>query len=126
MLFIDIFDDHLNRKCIKNKNKIICGDFNICLMKSTTNTESLMFLNTLIGNQLQCHVFKPTRIEHYKDSIQVRSMSLIDQISSNLMNYKCKSGNLYYSASDHFPNFLIVENFLQDTLHKNKKPLYRG
>ena len=83
--FISHIDNHLSSKELTKNNTIISGDFNICLMKSTYNDESNSFLNTLIQNGYECHIFKPTRIQHYKDSLQIRSMTLIDQISSKLV-----------------------------------------
>ena len=40
-------------------------------------------------------------------------------MSSNLLENKCTAGNLFYSCSDHFPNFLIVEDFY--TTNRNYK-----
>ena len=124
--FIQTFDEHLKAKKYRNCNKrIIAGDFNICLMKSNSDNISSEFLNTIIENRLECHVYKPTRITHFKNSLQIKSASLIDQIVSNLYEYHCKSGNLYYSDSDHFPSFLIVKNMTKRHRHKNKKCMIR-
>ena len=94
-------------------------------MKSVCNNESLMYLNTLLQNSVECHVFKPSRIEYFKNSLQVRSATLIDQICSNLIRYSCISGNLFYPDSDHFPNFLIVKDFIKNTNVSPQHKLYR-
>ena len=117
-LFIELLEAQLSNKLVRNKPKLIAGDLNIDLMKCMQNADSLLLFNTLVQNNLENHIFMPTRIEHYKNSLQVRSATLIDTICSNLLNYKCKSGNMYYTGSDHFPNFLIVENFLQARTNK--------
>ena len=125
VMFIDTLQQHLSSNTLNNVDTIIGGDFNICLMKSTRNTESLMYLNTLLQNQMECHIFKPTRIEYHKNSLQIKSATLIDQISSNLLRFSCQSGNLYYHGSDHFANFLIVEKFLKTEAKKVKTPVFR-
>ena len=123
--FINFLDDQLKNKKVANKKIVLAGDFNICLMRSCQNSESLMYLNTLIENGLLCHIFKPTRIMHYKNSLQVKSATLIDQICSNFYEYKCISGNLIYDNSDHFPNFLIVKNIIEANKQTAKKQHFR-
>ena len=123
--YINMLDEHLKNKKLANEKIILAGDFNICLMQSCHNEESMLYLNTLIENKLECHIFKPTRITHHKDSLQVKSMTLIDQICSNFYENKCSSGNLMYDNSDHFPNFLIIENVFKNNLKPSKKQYFR-
>ena len=123
--FINILDSHLKNKKIINKKVILAGDMNICLMRSSENPEAVMYLNTLIENQLECHTFKPTRIVHYKNSLQVKSATLIDQTWSNYYEYECISGNLMYEESDHFPNFVILKNLLETKKITAKKQFFR-
>ena len=105
---------------------IIGGDFNIDLIRSFSNNESMLFLNTLLQNNLECHIFKATRISYYKESLQVKSATLIDQISSNLAAFECSSGNLYYPDSDHFPCFVIFHDVFERRAGKvASKPIYR-
>lgn len=75
--FIDTLEQHLSHKSLRNSKIIIQGDMNICLMQSTYNNESMMYLNTVLGNGLECHVFLPTRVQFCKNSLQVRSCTLI-------------------------------------------------
>ena len=56
-------------------------------------------------------IVKPTRIQYYKNSLQVKSASLIDQIVTNLFDYECLSGNLQYSDSDHYATFAIFNSY---------------
>ena len=44
MPFIQRFDDDISHKLLRKSDIIIVGDFNICLMKSTYNNDSLLFL----------------------------------------------------------------------------------
>ena len=122
--FISQFDNHLKSKELQKFNTITCGDYNICMMKCTYD-ESLSFLNTIIQNGYEPHIFEPSRIQFYKDSLQVKSMTLIDQIISNLLHIKCKSGNIDYPYSDHYGNFTIFENFFSVTSDINNDNLYR-
>ena len=124
MKFIEKFDENLKNKHIKNNPMLIAGDFNICLLKSTYNNESQTFLNTILQNEFECHIFKPTRITYYKDSLQIKSMSIIDQIISNLLPYDCNAGNLFYPDSDHYANFVFVKDFLVSKVAKNEN-VYR-
>ena len=123
--FIDTLDQHLNHKKLRNSKIVIQGDMNICLMQSTYNQESMLYLNTLLGNGLENHVFLPTRVQFQKDSTQIRSATLIDHIFSNLYDYECLAGNLYYDHSDHYGNFLIVKDLLQSFHEINKPKIYR-
>ena len=121
LLFIEQLNENLRNKILKNQNIIIGGDFNICLMKSLSNDDSSKFLNTLLQNSMECNIFKPTRITYCKDSLQVKSATLIDQICTNLIKFKCKSGNLLYPNSDHCPSFLFVKNCFLDNKNNQKK-----
>ena len=118
-------DAHLSNKALANKDLIIAGEFNVCFMKSTYNQDALCLLNTILQNNLEIHIFKPTRIQHYKNSLQVKSATIIDQICSNLAEFHCKSGNLFYPDSDHFANFTIFENYFGTSTHRVKEEVYR-
>ena len=59
IVFLDYLETHLSDKQLVKSDVIIGGDFNICLMKSTSNKESLLYLNTLLSNNLEPHIFKP-------------------------------------------------------------------
>ena len=111
MMFIDEFHSDISNKIIQKNDTIIAGDFNICLMKSTYNNESLCFLNTIIGNSCEILIMKPTRIQYHKNSLEVKSASLIDQVITNLFEYVCTAGNLLYPDSDHFATFAIFEGY---------------
>ena len=126
MAFLAHLDAHLSNKNLIKNDLIIAGDFNVCFMKSTYNKDALCLLNTILQNNLELHIFKPTRIQHYKDSLQVRSATIIDQICSNLAEYQCKSGNLYYPDSDHYANFAIFEHyFVSSSQNNNPDEVYR-
>ena len=112
------FIQHLDYLLIKikaDKNKVVLGgDFNIDLIKSVSNNDSLCFLNTFLMHELENHIFKPTRIQYFKNSLQVRSASLIDLLLSNLHEYECAAGNLQYPDSDHHATFTIHKDYFSD------------
>ena len=114
--YISRLDCDLKHKFLQKSDVIITGDFNICLMKSTSNNDSLFLLNTIISNNFEIMIFKPTRIQYHKDSLQIKSATLIDQIITNLFSHNCKSGNLSYPDSDHYANFLVVESYKKESI----------
>ena len=114
MNFIDEFSTDLAHKSITKNDVILGGDFNICLMKSTYNNDSLCFLNTILSNLYEILIFKPTRIQFYKDSLQVKSATIIDQIMTNLFAYECTSGNLFYPG---YKYTTVLSNHTSTTAH---------
>ena len=112
MTFLDKFDDDLKHKSLAKCDVILAGDFNICLLKSSQKPDSLCFLNTILGNDYECTIFKPTRIQYYENSLQIKSASIIDQVMTNMLSYEYKSGNLHYPDSDHHGTFIMFENYL--------------
>ena len=126
--FINEFENSLDTNLLRKRKLVVTGDFNLDLCKVTVNTDIINYFNCLISNNLECHILKPTRIEYYKNSLQVRSATLIDHVCSNLLELNCTAGNLYYSDSDHFANFVIFDDFfvkMQKTQQKDNIPTMR-
>ena len=111
--FINALQQQINKLKLNKNKAILLGDINIDLMKSMSDKESMIYLNTLLGNGLEGHVFLPTRIQFHKNSLNLKSATLLDHIFSNLHEYEYQSGNLKYDHSDHFGNFLIVKNVIK-------------
>ena len=126
IVFIDRFNNDVSNKTLQKNDIIIGGDFNICLMKSTHNYDSLNFLNTIIGNTCEILIVKPTRIQYHKDSLQVKSASLIDQIITNLFEYECIAGNLWYPDSDHCATFSIFKDYKMASMCESPEILRRN
>ena len=120
MKFLDDLDSSLESKLVKNSKLILTGDFNLDLCKINHNHDVSAYFNCLLSNSLENHILKPTRIQYYPNSLQVRSATLIDHLSSNLFEHKCLAGNLYYSNSDHFGNFALFENAINPKSNRNK------
>ena len=74
------------------------GDFNVDLLKSSTNNDANFFYNELSSHFFTPYILQPTRL---------RSKTLIDNIFFNSLDYKSYSGNLLIELSDHLIQFLF-------------------
>ena len=118
MNFLNDFENSLDKNYIRKHKLVVCGDFNLDLCKVNIDNDVLAYFNCLLSNNLECHILKPTRIQHFTDSLQIKSATLIDHICSTLLEFNCTAGNLYYSNSDHFPNFVLFDDFFSTSRHK--------
>ena len=101
----------------KEKKKIIItGDFNYDLLTFTKNDIVNEFITLMYENLLQPCITKPTRVNDYQKP------TLIDNIFVNTIDVPI-SGNLIGRISDHFPNFVIIEN--EGTMPKHNTNQYR-
>ena len=124
--FINDFELSLDTNLVRKSKVVLTGDYNIDLCKVNHNNDVTTYFNCLLSNNLESHILKPTRIQYYPNSLQIKSATLIDHISSNLYENVCHAGNLFYSDSDHFGNFVIFENyFKQSGRNKNTEPQMR-
>ena len=94
-----------------NKTKIICGDFNYNLLNHEYNSHMRNFINIM-----HSHFFQPC-ITEPKRTAGRNKPSLIDNI---IINTCTKSrnvgGNIIDKISDHLPNFLIIQNLMEERL----------
>ena len=79
------------------------GDFNIDLLRDSSNLEVENFIDTFQSNLLIPTVTLPTRITK-------NSKTLIDNIISSPSKFQILSGNLTVGISDHLPQFLMYGN----------------
>ena len=87
----------------ENKQIIIAGDFNYDL--SYTKHERInYFIETMYEHLCQPCILQPTRV------VEKQNPSLIGNIFINTIEHPVVSGNLIDRISDHFPNFIIIEN----------------
>ena len=92
--------------CKRKKEKkriIIAGDFNYDLLTYTKNEKVNEFITLMYENSCQPCILKPTRI------VENQRPSLIDNIFINSIESPI-SGNLIERISNHFPNFIIINN----------------
>ena len=93
---------------------IIIGDFNINLLNYQSDTATADFFNTFSSALFQPFILQPTRVTS-------NSKTLIDNIFINKLEYKCTSGNIATSISDHFPLCTHIKRLTDSTNLKNKK-----
>ena len=82
------------------KDIIFCGDLNIDLLKYETHPETGAYVDTLFQNGLLPLITLPTRIEN-------RKASIIDHISTNIIDDNYDTGIIISDISDHFPVFYV-------------------
>ena len=87
----------------ENKQIIIAGDFNYDLLSYTKTKRINEFVEIMYENLCQTCITQPTRV------VKKQTPSLIDNIFINTIESPM-SGNLLDRVSDHFPNFVIIDN----------------
>ena len=80
------------------------GDFNIDLLKYDTEKDSADFLDSMYASFLLPYINAPSWVTP-------RSKMLIDNIFSNNIEDGSKSGNVVTTISDHYAQFLLLQNF---------------
>ena len=102
--FIEIYLSELPQKLSKeDKTAILMGDLNIDLLKYDYNTDSASFLDSLYTNFLLPYISTSSRVTPH-------SRTLIDNIFSNNIEDSLTSGNIISTISDHYAQFLLMEN----------------
>ena len=104
------FTQTLNDLTKHKKDYIICGSFNIDLLKSPSSTSINEYINSVFSEGCYCAVDKPTRITSH-------SSTLIDHLYSNILNKTLTSNILQYEISDHLP--LTCSVFLKPDRNNN-------
>ena len=102
----DFTSEHMEpllTKISKEKKEIVLmGDFNVDLLKTSSNNSAGEFFNNLSTHFLTPYVLQPTRL---------KSKTLIDNIFLNSLEYQSISGNLLIEIADHLTQFVILEGF---------------
>jgi len=101
------------------KHIYIVGDFNINLFDHASNNTVKHFVNTLIQNNVIPTITNATRVTKH-------SATLIDNILTNSFHNisNLNSGVIKTDLTDHFPNFLYMEN-LTNSIQSTDKVIYR-
>ena len=88
-----------------NKNKygvFLMSDFHIDLLQYESHDYTNDFLNTVISQSFVPYIHQPTRVTDH-------SATVIDNILSNITDYKTISGNITILIADHFAQFLLLK-----------------
>ena len=99
----DYLNPLLNKASMENKLLFLVGDFNVDLLKANSNKSFAEYLDTLSSYNLLPHIILPTRVTDV-------SCTIIDNIFFNSVEFSTVSGNLVSSISDHFPQFMLLQN----------------
>lgn len=115
--FKDSLDD-LMKDLNANKSLILCGDFNIDLLKVSTHKQTSDFLDTLYSRGLYPLITKPSRVTSF-------SATLINHIFTNVLENSINCGLVINDISDHLPVFATFNYELQrkniENYHRYKR-----
>ena len=101
----------LNTTSHENKRSLTVGDFNLNSTKHSQITEVSQFLEVMLTNNFIPQITLSTQLNQ-------KSATLIDNIFLNYHEHQCISGNLTTNISDHLPQFIIVENLLENIIDR--------
>ena len=103
---LDDFGSYMKNLFLKlnkeNKEVYICGDFNINLLKYDDEIVAKDFYNLMNSDVYLPQINLPTRITD-------TTMTLIDNIFTNTMNYNSFSINILIQIAEHLSQFLWVD-----------------
>lgn len=100
--FLARLDDVLSGICAENKTCLLCGDFNIDLLKFETSGTARDLINSCQASHFFNVITKPTRVSD-------TSATLIDHIWCNKISTLLHSGIIYDDISDHFPVYALFK-----------------
>jgi len=118
--FSKLLEQNLCQLANSRHSCVIAGDLNIDLCKYSTHGPTKDYINNLLSNNFLPHIIMPT---HFIDN----SSTIIDHIyykPGNQHNIVVNSGNLWWSVTDHLPNYIIIQT--DKTMKKElPRPLIR-
>ena len=95
------FTQTLSHLAKHKKEYIICGDFNVDLIKSQSSPSVNEYIDSVFSEGCYRMIDKPTRITPH-------SSTLLDHVYSNILNKTLSSNILQYEISDHLPTTCSV------------------
>ena len=111
--FNDNINICLNQIINENKDVYVMGDWNINLLNTSSVANINDFLNIMYNNSFRPLINRPTRITKC-------SISLIDNIFTNVYAKQISSGILYDDTTDHLPIFSVTHNTMPySQVHNN-------
>ena len=115
----DFMKPLLNKVNTENKKIYLTGDFNMDLLKTSSNVNTSEYFELLSSNNFIPLINGPTRVSP-------SSKTLIDNIFYNQFTTDVISGNLTVGISDHMPQFSLVPNSNQYHLPKHNNNFRRN
>ena len=117
---INSFNDNMNecleQLSIENKSIFMMGDYNINLLNYNSIQCINDFVNIMYNNSFRPLIDKPTRITK-------KSVTLIDNIFTNVLTRDIHSGIFYSGVTDHLPIFQLT-NLSVSSCQKTSPYLY--
>ena len=115
------FNSNCLNKLLENiskeqKSMFLLGDFNVNLLNYNKHNQTNEFLDSLASNSFIPLILQPTRITSH-------SITLIDNIFSNVIEPDIIPDNLTATISDHLPQFAINPNIFGN-ISGNKYNIY--
>ena len=115
--FQEFIDNKLNNLSSESNDLIVCGDFNLDMLKITENRSCENFYHSMSSIALTPVITKPSRVTD-------TSWTIIDNFFiSNLNNFT--SGLFLVNITDHYPIFLNYKNFFTPSSLAPVKVTYR-
>ena len=109
--FLTEFYNSVDMVSKEKKTCVMMGDFNINLINYESQPLTEDFINTLKSYSFWPLFTQPTRIIYH-------SVTLIDNIFINSLDYYNLSGNITTDLTDHLPNFSVFSKLS----HMSRKP----
>ena len=109
----DHLKNMLNAIRYENKSTLLTGNFNVNLISYIKKRGTYNFLELLFTHNFTPQIMLPTIVTEI-------SAALIDNTFANNPSFKYLSGNITTSISDHLPQFIILENFKEGNLKKER------
>ena len=114
----DFMKKLFNKISLANKRSLIADDFNLNLIKYRQIIGVNQFLEVMLTSNFTWQITLPTRINQ-------KSATPIDNIFLNYHEHQYISSNLTNYISDHLPQFIIVENLLENIIDRNGDQIER-
>ena len=108
----DFMKQLFSKISLENKRSSIVGNFNLNLIKYRQITGVNQFLESMLTNNFILQITLQTQIDQ-------KSATFIHNIFLNYHEHQCISGNLTTYISHHLPQFIIVENLLENIIDRN-------
>ena len=101
--FVTDLSHCLTKITAENKHCYVSGDFNLDLLKYDNNNLINNFVNMFYNHCMFPSIDRPTRITY-------NSATLLDNIFTNVIDHKIKSGIFVAGITDHFPIYQITSS----------------
>ena len=121
--FYEILDTNFDKLYKKTTPIIIMRDINIDFLKCETNAETSKYIENLIKMNFVPVSLLPTRITSKSSTLIDHVYVYEGKLKSN--NIKIHCGNILTAITDHFGNYLLINNSLHNKYSSNERSMVR-